>query len=153
MSMDTPSGGGYRMAQDIRWMQRFNNFLRAFSGLQEAVKISGTRELSKLEKQGLIQGFEYTHELAWNTLKDYLSEKGIIGLVGSKDSVRSAFRNGLISHGEIWMDMIKARNLTSHTYDETIAENVSNSIINTFYPVFEDFAQRFRILSEKGEDD
>lgn len=87
------------MSQDIRWKQRFDNFLRAFSGLQEAVKISETRGLSKLEKQGLIQGFEYTHELAWNTLKDYLSEQGIIGLVGSKDSVRSAFKNGLINRG------------------------------------------------------
>lgn len=141
------------MSEDIRWKQQFDNFLRAFSGLQEAVKISESRELSRLEKQGLIQGFEYAHELAWNTLKDYLSEQGIIGLVGSKDSVRSAFRNGLISNGETWMDMIKARNLTSHTYDEAIAQNVTQSIIKSFYPVFSDFAQRFKALSERGEDD
>jgi nucleotidyltransferase substrate binding protein (TIGR01987 family) len=141
------------MSEDIRWKQRFDNFLRAFSGLQEAVSISGIRELSKLEKQGLIQGFEYTHELAWNTLKDYLSGQGIVGLVGSKDSVRSAFRNGLINNGETWMDMIKARNLTSHTYDEAIAENVTHSIINSFYPVFVDFTQRFKALYEREEDD
>jgi nucleotidyltransferase substrate binding protein (TIGR01987 family) len=141
------------MPEDVRWKQRFDNFLRAFSGLQEAMRIYETRELSKLEKQGLIQGFEYTHELAWNTLKDYLSEQGIIGLIGSKDSVRSAFRNGLISNGEAWMDMIKARNLTSHTYDEAIAENVTQSIINSFYPVFLEFAQRFKALSERGDDD
>ena len=69
---------------DIRWKQRFNNYLKAFQTLVEAVELARSRELSKLEQQGLIQSFEFTHELAWNVLKDYLEDKGIAGLIGSK---------------------------------------------------------------------
>ena len=101
---------------DVRWKQRFNNYLKAFLTLTEAVQLSQVRILSRLEQQGLIQGFELTHELAWNVLKDYLEDKGISGLIGSKDTTRSAFKNGLIGHGEDWMKMIEARNLSSHTY-------------------------------------
>lgn len=64
------------MNDDIRWKQRFNNFLQAFQELKDAVVLAKSRELSRLEKQGVIQGFEYTHELSWNVLKDYLNEQG-----------------------------------------------------------------------------
>lgn len=70
------------MEKDIRWIQRFNNYLWAFSELEKAVVLAKSRDLSNLEKQGLIQGFEYTHELAWKVLKDYLSFQGIQGLIG-----------------------------------------------------------------------
>ncbi len=83
------------MSKDIRWKQRFDNYLRAFRELREAVDIAGKRELTKLEKQGLIQGFEYTHELAWNVMKDYLKEKGFVNIIGSKDSTRLAFKEGI----------------------------------------------------------
>ncbi|MEI8090629.1 MAG: nucleotidyltransferase substrate binding protein [Opitutaceae bacterium] len=55
---------------DIRWLQRFQKFLMALSRLSAAVKLAAERPLSELEQQGLIQGFEYTHELGWNVLKD-----------------------------------------------------------------------------------
>ena len=94
------------MSQDIRWKQRFNNYLRAFQTLTEAIELSQTRALTPLEQQGLIQGFEFTHELAWNVLKDYLSYQGVSDLVGSRDASRSAFKNALIRDGEVWMKMI-----------------------------------------------
>lgn len=78
------------MQEDIRWKQRFNNYLNAFQTLVEAVDLAKTRPLSNLENQGLIQSFEFTHELAWNVLKDYLEHKGIQGLIGSKDATRAA---------------------------------------------------------------
>ncbi|MDD5229043.1 MAG: nucleotidyltransferase substrate binding protein [Methylococcales bacterium] len=90
--------------QDIRWKQRFHNYLKAFQTLIEAVELVQIRELSKLEQQG----FEFTHELAWNVLKDYLEHKGFVDLTGSRDATRTAFKNGLIAGGDVWMAMIKA---------------------------------------------
>ena len=133
--------------QDIRWKQRFDNFLKAYQTLVEAVALAQTRELSKLEQQGLIQGFEFTHELAWNVLKDYLEEQGFVGLIGSRNATREAFKNGLIGDGEAWMDMIKARNLTSHTYNPQVAQSIVASILTRFYPAFAAMAQTFAALS------
>lgn len=133
--------------QDIRWKQRFDNYLQAFQTLVEAVELARTRELSKLEQQGLIQGFEFTHELAWNVLKDYLEEQGFVGIIGSKNATRQAFKNGLITDGEAWMDMIKARNLTSHTYNTEVAQSIVKNILARFYPAFAAMVQTFTALS------
>lgn len=135
---------------DIRWKQRFNNYIKAFQTLVEAVELAKTRELSKLEEQGLIQSFEFTHELAWNVLKDYLEDKGIAGLVGSKDATRLAFKNGLIEQGEDWMKMIEARNKTSHTYNPNIAREVVEDVLERFYPAFESMAKKFTELNDQG---
>ena len=124
------------MAEDIRWKQRFDNYNRALRQLSGAVELAGTRKLSDLEKQGLIQGFEYTHELAWNVLKDFLEHEGINGIIGSRGAVREAFRRGLISDGEAWMDMIEKRNLSSHTYDLETANGLCKRIIESFQPCF-----------------
>ena len=137
--------------QDIRWKQRFENFLKAFQNLEEGVELAHTRELSKLEQQGLIQGFEFTHELAWNVLKDYLDNKGIVGLIGSRDATRAAFKNGLIEHGENWMKMIEARNLTSHTYNLETAQAVVDDILKRFYPAFSGMAKKFAELGDDEE--
>jgi nucleotidyltransferase substrate binding protein (TIGR01987 family) len=75
-----------------------------------------------LEEQGLIQAFEFTHELAWKTIKDFLEYQGAGTLYGSKDSTPAAFANGLIENGEIWMEMIESRNLSSHTNNRNIAK-------------------------------
>lgn len=136
---------------DVRWKQRLNNYLKAFSTLTEAVQLTQVRTLSRLEQQGLIQGFEFTHELAWNVLKDYLDNKGISGLIGSKDATRSAFKNGLIGHGEDWMKMIEARNLSSHTYNLDTAQEIADDIIGRFYPAFEEMAETFTRLSEQAD--
>lgn len=128
---------------DVRWKQRFNNFIKAYRELEDAISLAKTKALSKLEKQGVIQGFEYTHELAWNVLKDYLEEQGHAGLIGSKDTSREAFKRGLIESGDVWMEMIKLRNLTSHTYDQELADTVLETILDRFYPEFEAFVKEF----------
>lgn len=125
------------MTTDIRWQQRFNNYSKAFQELSADVALRQSRALSRLEEKGLIQSFEVVHELSWNVLKDYLQDVGgTTGLLGSKDSTREAFKRGLIEEGEIWMDMIKARNLTSHVYDETTARKIVADICERFHRCF-----------------
>ncbi len=139
------------MAEDIRWMQRFDNYLRALQTLRRGVELAATRELSELEQQGLVQGFEFTHELAWNVLKDYLQDAGVAGIVGSKGATREAFKNGLIADGEAWMEMIRARNLSSHTYNQETAEAIVQAVLTRFFPAFEQFASTFAALAEQAE--
>ncbi|MBM7559995.1 nucleotidyltransferase substrate binding protein [Marinitoga litoralis] len=134
---------------DIRWIQRFQNLKKAFQQLKNAVELAKTRELSILEKQGLIQSFEYTHELAWKTLKDFFNEKGIFNIYGSKDSTREAFKNGLIDNGDVWMQMILSRNLSSRTYDEKTAEEIVSQIINKYYSEFEILINKLEKLKEE----
>ena len=94
------------------------------------------RGLSKLEQQGLIQGFEFTHELAWKTLKDFLEYRGISGVIGSRDAARVAFREGLVTEGFVWMEMIKSRNLTSHTYREEVANDIARKVVDQYLMAF-----------------
>ena len=101
--------------QDIRWEQRLNSFATALAQLTKAVVLAGQRPLSDLEQQGLIQAFEFTHELAWNVMKDYFTFQGSQAITGSRDAVRESFDKGLITDGEGWMGMIKSRNKSSHT--------------------------------------
>lgn len=131
------------MTHDIRWKQRFDNFKRALHQLTMAVDLMRQRPLSDLEQQGVIQGFEFTHELAWNILKDYLEMEGIQGLVGSRSTVREAFKRGLIEHGEAWMDMIEKRNLSSHTYNQVVAQAVVSAVVDRYYPAFLTLQKRF----------
>jgi nucleotidyltransferase substrate binding protein (TIGR01987 family) len=119
--------------QDIRWIQRFNHFVKALLQLKEAIELAQQRPLSRLEAQGMIQAFEFTHELAWNTMKDFLENRGVQGLYGSKDVSRTAFKAGLIENGEAWMDMIQSRNLTTHTYDEATATQIISAIRSTYF--------------------
>lgn len=123
-------------APDIRWQQRFANFRKALVRLTEAVELRLQRELTPLERQGLIKGFEFTHELAWNTLKDYAEFKGIEGLIGSRDATRTAFKVGLIEDGEHWMEMIKSRNQTAHAYDEERALEIEKMVIAHYHALF-----------------
>lgn len=131
------------MTEDIRWKQRFDNYQRALHQLTLAIRLMEQRPLSDLEQQGLIQGFEFTHELAWNVLKDYLEMEGIQGLVGSRSTVREAFKRGLVSDGEAWMDMIEKRNLSSHTYNHDVADTLAAAIHERYYPAFLELHERF----------
>jgi nucleotidyltransferase substrate binding protein (TIGR01987 family) len=121
---------------DIRWQQRFSNYKKALSQLGDAVELSKQRALSHLEKQGVIQAFEFTHELAWNVLKDYLQDQGNQNVKGSKDATREAFKVELITDGEQWMAMIQSRNISSHTYDERTAEQLVGVIMQNYFPLF-----------------
>lgn len=141
------------MTEDIRWKQRFNNYLNALQTLTEAAELAQQRPLTKLEQQGLIQGFEFTHELAWNVLKDYLDAQGFVGLIGSRNATRQAFKDALIQDGETWMDMIKARNLTSHTYNIAVASSIADDILIRFYPAFKAMAATFAALSTQPDPD
>jgi nucleotidyltransferase substrate binding protein (TIGR01987 family) len=132
--------------QDTRWLQRFSNYQKALLTLSEAADLAGKRALSNLEQQGLIQGFEFTHELAWNVLKDYLEEQGFVGIIGSKNATREAFKNALIADGDVWMDMIKARNMTSHTYSTDIAQSIATDILQRYYPAFKALEITFSAL-------
>ena len=131
--------------RDIRWIQRFNNFCKALEQLTKFIKKG---ELNELEVQGLIQAFEYTHELAWQTLKDFLEYRGNSGIYGSRDATKEAFKLDLIHAGEVWMDMIKNRNLTSHTYNEAVAEKIANAIKNEYFQEFVDLKKKLEKIAE-----
>jgi nucleotidyltransferase substrate binding protein (TIGR01987 family) len=129
--------------KDIRWKQRFQNFKKAFNQLEKAVN---TPDLNELERQGLIKAFEFTYKLAWTTLKDFLIEKGYTDLIGSKDTLRQAFQVGLISDGDIWMEMVKSRNLTAHTYNQDTAESIEADVINQYYSLFKQLITKLEEL-------
>ncbi|MDI6792068.1 MAG: nucleotidyltransferase substrate binding protein [bacterium] len=131
--------------QDIRWIQRFNHFKKALGQLTKFIE---KEELNELELQGLIQSFEYTYELAWNTLKDYFESQGETTIHGSRDAFRLAFRRGLIEDGETWMDMLKSRTLTSHTYNEDVAEDIADKIFNRYFPEFQLLRTKMESLTE-----
>lgn len=132
---------------DIRWRQRFQSFRKAFAQLSSAAELAQQRKLSDLEQQGLIQAFEFTHELAWNTLKDFLDSHGSTTvLYGSKDATREAFAKGLVAHGDEWMAMIQARNRSSHTYNQKTADDLARAILSSFVPEFRTFSAKFSEL-------
>ncbi|MGV3526942.1 MAG: nucleotidyltransferase substrate binding protein [Candidatus Sericytochromatia bacterium] len=132
------------MEADIRWKQRFTNFKRALSQLEEAVSLSQQRALSSLERQGLIKGYEFTYELAWNLMKDYFSYQGNVLITGSRDAIREAFQRGLIHDGESWMEMIGDRNKTAHIYHEAIALLIAEKICQRYFPLFQALQDMFQ---------
>jgi nucleotidyltransferase substrate binding protein (TIGR01987 family) len=132
---------------DIRWKQRFSNYQKALQRLNEAVVLSRSRELSYLEKQGFIQAFEFTFELSWKVMKDFLEYKGVDQpLYGSRDAIKKAFSLGIIHDGETWMKMIKSRNLTSHIYDEKVIDEIISAIEKTY---MERFSQLYDLLAKE----
>lgn len=129
--------------QDIRWIQRFNSFQKAYSQLSDFLS---HLPLNQREEQGLIQSFEYNYELAWNTIKDFYESQGESNIQGSRDAFRLAFKRGLIENGDIWMDMIKSRMLTSHTYNEETAKQVVEAIINIYAGELGKLVESFRAI-------
>ncbi len=129
--------------EDIRWKQRFTNYTKALNRLDEAVVLLQTRPLSYLEKQGLIQAFEFTFELSWKVLKDFLSYQGTDQpLYGSRDTIKTAFNVGLIDEGESWLKMLKSRNLTSHIYDEQVIDDIIREIETKYLTLFTDLQKK-----------
>lgn len=133
-------------SHDIRWRQRLNNYGKALAQLIKAVELGRQRALSELEKQGLIQAFEFTHELAWNVMKDYFEYQGNNSITGSRDATREAFQRGLVVDGEGWMEMIRSRNQTSHTYNEKVADEIAYMIMDLYASLFDDFMVRMQGL-------
>lgn len=124
---------------DVRWLQRLENYSRALATLQRAIATARLRPLSELEDQGLIQTFEFTHELSWLLLKDLLVDQGVSGISGSRDAVREAVVRGLLSAGSesTWMAMIRSRNLTSHTYNPALAREIAELIQHSYGPALQ----------------
>ena len=135
--------------EDIRWRQRLANFSKAYQRLADAVQLAQERPLSDLETQGLIQAFEFTHELAWKVMKDYFQYQGTVGITGSRDATREAFSTGIIEDGEGWMDMIASRNRTVHTYNEQVAKEIASRITDRYAALFETFLHKMRTLEKQ----
>ena len=133
------------MTQDIRWIQRLSNWTRALNQLS---KFMEKTELDELQEQGLIQSFEYTHELAWKTQKDFLEGRGVREMYGSKDVAREAFNLGLMTNQNAWMEMINDRNLASHTYNEAVTKKIISHIVDEYYSEFELLHQKLTELAE-----
>jgi len=129
--------------KDVRWIQRFSNYRKALIQLGKAVNIvsalsNSSSDQNDLLAEGLIQRYEYTHELAWKVMKDYEEYQGITDIMGSRDAIRVALRAGILDDDR-WMDTISDRNLTSHNYDDETAKHIVNNIINVYYPLFVKF--------------
>lgn len=133
--------------KDIRWLQRLSNYEKALNQLSNAATLAEERKLSDLEEQGLIQAFEFTHELAWNLMRDYFEYQGTSSITGSRDATREAFNKGLILDGEGWMEMIKSRNKTSHTYNEDTAEEIVNNIKTRYHHLLVGFKNKMKDIS------
>ena len=131
------------MNPDIRWKQRFQNFERAYVLLREALE-GGPEKLSLLEKEGVVQRFEYTFELAWKTIKDYLEEGGlVISPVTPRQVLKEAFAAKVITEGQVWINMLDNRNLLSHTYDFSVFEKAVQAVAEHYLPVMEELHQFF----------
>ena len=133
------------MKNNIRWRQRFENYCKAFETLQNAVTLAEERKLSQLEEQGLIQGFEFTFELAWKVLKIFL-ECQDIDVKFPRDAIKKGFQYEIIDDGDIWIDMLEKRNLMSHTYDEHKAHQAVELITKQY---FQQLQQLQQFLSAK----
>jgi nucleotidyltransferase substrate binding protein (TIGR01987 family) len=119
---------------DIRWKQRFQNFDRAITLLKEGLA-NGPAALNQLEKEGIVQRFEYSFELAWKTIKDFMESGGAaFSVVLPRQILKDAFAANIISDGQVWIDMLDHRNLLSHTYDERAFEEAVDAIANRYLP-------------------
>lgn len=145
--------------KDIRWEQRFSNYRKALKNLNKAIEIVKNKyfdningeseifdDLEEIIKEGLIQRFEYTYELAWNLMKDYAEYQGKTEIKGSRDATREAFKMKLINNSELWMDMLMSRRATSYTYNEDTAEEILQKIINDYHIEFLEFEKTMEQL-------
>jgi len=137
------------MRNDTRWKQRLENFERAFLLLQEAFK-KDSAEMSDLEKEGAVQRFEYTFELAWKTLKDYLDYSGVVfDQITPRSVIKQAFAAKIVKDGQTWIEMLEQRNLMSHTYDSQKFDAAFSNIMQHYLVALE---QVFTWLKEKAQE-
>ena len=133
---------------DIRWQQRFENYKKALSKLVQGADIledDYELALNDIIKEGVIQRFEYTHELAWNVMKDYAAFQGNTGIRGSRGAIRYALAQGLVQD-KVWMETINARNLSSHDYNQETADILVSNICNCYIGIFRDFESKMECL-------
>lgn len=124
--------------KDLRWKLRFENYERAYLSLLESQKALEEDKKNSFIQDSLIQRYEYTIELAWKTMKDYLEEQGFIDVSSPKSTVRKAFQEGMVQDGSAWINALDDRNRTSHAYEEKIADEVTEAICERHIPIFRD---------------
>ena len=130
-----------------RWVERLAVFSNALERLTVVINRSKEHRLNEFERDSLIKRFEFTYEMAWKLMMSYEKDNGVNGMLGSKDVVRHAVTLGLTDNGEAWMDMIDARNQTSHIYDEEVATDVIDDIVCSYYPMLQDLQKKMKQLS------
>ena len=133
---------------DIRWQQRLDSYQRALAQLAKFIE---KKKLNELEEIGMIQAFEFTHELAWKLLKAFLNYRGVEDIYGSKDATRQAFSLGLIEEGEVWMQMIRDRNRNSHTYNQETVVEIANNIREHFFDLFVALRIKMQAIQDENE--
>lgn len=137
--------------KEERWVQRFSSFCKAYDKLRVAIDVveqnieSENKEVDEVLKEGLIQRFEYTQELAWKVMKDYALYQGNNEVKGSRDAIREAFKLNLITNADVWLDMISSRNLTFHTYDAASANKTVELIISDYAPAFKELIETMNL--------
>lgn len=131
--------------KDIRWKQRFENYQKAFRQLKSAIDENGVDPVDII-KEGIIQRFEFTHELAWKVMKDFLSHEGIQNITGSRSTTREAYNLGLIENGQVWMNMIESRNKTVHTYNPDVLEIEFKNVVLYYFEHFGKFEEKMSSL-------
>ena len=137
-----------------RWEQKLNSYRKALRRLAEVVNVAKIRQLNDFEADGMIQRFEFTFELAWKLMKSYAEYQGTDKeIMGSRDAIRWAFENKLIADSNVWMEMVKRRNDTSHTYDEDTASEVVLRIKDSYYQAFMEFYDKMKGLSSQQKMD
>lgn len=133
------------MNHDIRWKQRFSNYEKAFFQFKQAVETYDDCA-EAIIKEGIIQRFEFTHELAWKVMKDFLEYEGYQNITGSRSATQGAFNIDLLKNGQAWMDMIESRNRTVHTYQENILQQEYCKVIGPYYDCFAAFYGKMKTL-------
>ncbi|RGN37415.1 nucleotidyltransferase substrate binding protein [Bacteroides oleiciplenus] len=129
--------------QDIRWKQRFQNYEKAFNRLSRAIEIVRITPDDDLLQSGLVQTYEYTFELAWKTLKDYLEMEGFL-LRSPRETIRQGFQSGYITNAEDWLQALADRNLTVHIYDDEIIARVLKDIYERYFFILQEFYNNFK---------
>jgi len=132
--------------KDVRWIQRFQNFAKAIAFLEDALKIKNP---DLTQKAGLIQFFELSFELAWNTMKDFLENQGYSEIKSPRAAIKKGFELNLIHDGHAWIELMEDRNLTSHTYDEKEMDRIEASIRKKYYPLLKNLSEEFRKIQKK----
>lgn len=123
------------MNNELRWKQRFQNFENAFNTLTRIISRYDSQPEDEVVQMAMVQAFEFSYELAWNCMKDYLENEGFFEITNPKQTIRTAFQSKLIQDAEAWMLAIKKRNLASHTYNQILLEETVSYIKNEFYPL------------------
>ncbi|MFA7577810.1 MAG: HI0074 family nucleotidyltransferase substrate-binding subunit [Candidatus Muiribacteriota bacterium] len=128
------------MTVDIRWKQRYDNFNKSFLLLKQSLDISNP---DITQRAGIIQFFEVTFELGWKTLKDFLLENGFNNINSPRDTIKTAFNAEYIKEGHIWLEALKDRNLSTHTYEEEFASQIEKNIRENYFNIIKDLKEFF----------